>query len=212
LSTAVAPEGGGTASPKSGMYDEDAELKLNATAALGYTFDCWSGDITSTRQMPTLVMDGDKSITAHFKLYYSPSFSVVSSGMGNPLAASYTGSEHPIILIGSDGNEHEWSLYIPNIWLPVLEEETQLVACVGPEEKKAIETCYYDGPNIVRYQYRVVVRLRAAKTGATVATTTLSGSLPRQCMTEESYWLTELVGSNVSFLQVQEWLEKWVAP
>jgi hypothetical protein len=207
LSTSVTPVGGGEASPVSGMYDKGTEVRLDATAAPGYIFDYWSGDITSSSHMPTIVIDSDKSVTAHFKLYYSESFSMVAGGSGNPLAATYGGSEHPVILIGTDGNEHEWSSLLSSAWLSASEEEVQLVLCVGPEEKKVIQTCLYDGPDITRYQYYINVQLREAKTGRIVAQTKIYGSMPRACQQTEDYWLTELYGSHVDILQLEEWLE-----
>lgn len=206
LSTSVTPVGGGTASPVNGMYDKGTEVRLNATAAPGYIFDHWSGDITSSSQLPAIVMDSNKSVTAHFKLYYSESFSMVAGGSGNPLAATYGGSEHPVILIGSDGNEREWSSSLPRTWLPTSEEEVQLVLCVEPEETKVIQVCAYTGPDITRYQYYVKVILREAKTGRIVVQTTLYGSMPRACQQTEDYWLTELFGSHVDFIQIEEWL------
>jgi len=69
LNTNVDPGSGGTITPASGTYDADSEVTITAVAAPGYTFDHWSGDTTSTYSSVTIVMDSDKSVTAHFKAH-----------------------------------------------------------------------------------------------------------------------------------------------
>lgn len=141
----------------------------------------------------------------------SQMFSPVREGIGVPQAASYQGDIHPVVLLGSDGNKHEWSIHLPAEWLPVAVEQTQLVVFVGEEKGKIIETChFYSGPDIKRYQYSLDVVLHEAKTGEIVASTTLHGSLPRGCRHSEDWSLTRLAGSTVSFEQLQEWLEEFV--
>jgi len=82
LSTTVAPAGGGTVSPESGLYGAGTELTLKATAAPGYRFDYWSGDATGDSNPLTLVMDREKSVTAHFKAQYALSIAVAPAGGG----------------------------------------------------------------------------------------------------------------------------------
>ena len=208
LSTSVAPNGSGTISPEGGIYDGGTELTLAAAPADGYVFDHWSGDVTGDSTSVIITINNSSTIIAHFRMFFSEVFSQVVNGKGYPLANEYLGSEHPVILLGPSGNEHEWSDELPMEWLPRSAEETQLVVCVGEEEKRKIETCYYDGPDIKRYQYRLEINLIEAKTGYTIARTTLSGSMPRKCENEEPYSLTELRGTHVSFDQVQEWLQQ----
>lgn len=68
LSTEVDPSGAGMITPDSGTYDAGAEVTLVATAASGYAFDHWSGDVTGTSSPFTFFMDSNKSVTAHFKV------------------------------------------------------------------------------------------------------------------------------------------------
>ena len=49
-------------------YDHGASVVVTSTAATGYTFINWTGDVTSTDNPLTLTMDGDKSLTANYSL------------------------------------------------------------------------------------------------------------------------------------------------
>ena len=68
LTVSVSPAGGGTVTPDSGTYEEGTTVTLTATAAAGYIFDHWEGDITGTDATITVTMDGNKNITAVFVL------------------------------------------------------------------------------------------------------------------------------------------------
>ncbi|RMG39073.1 MAG: right-handed parallel beta-helix repeat-containing protein, partial [Methanobacteriota archaeon] len=52
--------------PILGTYDTATVVHLNAVPALGWKFDGYSGDLTSTSAMDSVVMDADKNITATF--------------------------------------------------------------------------------------------------------------------------------------------------
>ena len=211
LSVSVSPSGAGSVSPSEREYKSGVQLTLTASPADGYTFDHWSGNATGVSPSITINMNSDKDVTAHFRIFFSPTFSQICEGLGIPQSADYQGDEHPVVLLGSTGNKHDWSDELPIEWLPVVVEEIQLVVCVGEERDIKIETCEYMlGPNIERYQYSLHVKLREAKTGNAVAVTTLYGSPPRYCQYEEEYWLTRLEGSHVSFDQVEEWLSGYV--
>ncbi|MBT9147988.1 MAG: Internalin-A [Syntrophomonadaceae bacterium] len=72
LTVTVDPPEGGTVSlspeqPAEG-YEAGTEVTLTATAAPGYTFERWSGDVIGTDPIIMLTMDADKSVTAHFTL------------------------------------------------------------------------------------------------------------------------------------------------
>jgi len=209
LTTNISPSGAGNVSPSGGEYESGLNVTLTASPASGYLFDHWSGNASGTSSSITINMNTNKDVTAHFKIFFSPTFSQVCKGLGIPQAAAYQGNEHPVALLDSTGNKHAWSDELPIEWLPAVVEETQLVICVAEESEIKIETCHYYGPSIKRYRYELDVRLREAKTGKTVAVTTLHGSWPRACEHTESYWLTRLEGSHISFDQVQEWLSEY---
>ena len=64
-------------------YDHGASVVVTSTAATGYTFINWTGDVTSTDNPLTLTMDGDKSLTANYSLNtYTISGTVTLRGRG----------------------------------------------------------------------------------------------------------------------------------
>ena len=134
-------------------------------------------------------------------------------------AAAYTPGPglHPVVLLTSAGEplssvtwDVESTASLPADWLPTGMRFVELVACIE-ESRQAIETCAYTGPSITRYQYYLVIKLMAARTGQTVATETLRGDPPRQCQFSETYNLTEL-GVAVTGVALVDWLRPFVAP
>lgn len=212
LTVSVSPSNAGAISPTGGIYDAGTTVVLYANPASGFVFDHWGGDATGTSTTANIIMNGNKEIIAHFKIPIS--LSPVCKGIGVPEATAYQGSKHPVVLLGSDGKRHNWTDDLPIEWRPTTEEEIQLVACVGGEKEKALETCsYYATPpydKVTRYQYILDIKLREAKTGKIVASTTLRGSEPRACSQKEYYHVTKLEGSHISISEVQEWLHKYV--
>ena len=70
LTVDVDPAGSGIvtitpAQPPDG-YDARTMVTLNAMPNAGYTFDYWSGDVSSTDESTTMTMDSNKTVTAHF--------------------------------------------------------------------------------------------------------------------------------------------------
>jgi len=87
LSVSVSPSGAGSVSPSSGEYESGVQVTLTASPASGYTFDYWSGSASGTTSTITIIMDSDKSLTAHFEtiptapeVLFSDDFSDESSG------------------------------------------------------------------------------------------------------------------------------------
>ncbi len=135
----------------------------------------------------------------------------VCSGGGVAEAAAYAGGAlHPVILLRSSGEVHDWSDDLSGSWVPQSIQNAQLVACVDPEQEREIEVCAYDGPDITRYRYEESLRLVGARTGATVASTVLEGNDPRECQQTEPYDLTRLAGDPVSFAAAEDWLRAYV--
>ena len=69
LSINVYPPGGGTTDPAAGdhSYPENTIVTINATPLSGYAFDFWEGDVADVNSATTtIMMDGNKSLTAHF--------------------------------------------------------------------------------------------------------------------------------------------------
>lgn len=70
LTTSISPLGTGsvTLDPSGGNYQANTSVTLTADPNLGFEFDQWSGDASGTSSIITIVMDSNKSVTAHFKL------------------------------------------------------------------------------------------------------------------------------------------------
>ncbi|MFC2042495.1 hypothetical protein ACFLTV_03295, partial [Chloroflexota bacterium] len=68
LTITISPSRGGTVekAPDLSTYGEDMEVTLTARAASGYDFSEWSGDVSGSNSKKTVIMDGDKSVTANF--------------------------------------------------------------------------------------------------------------------------------------------------
>jgi uncharacterized repeat protein (TIGR02543 family) len=76
-------EGSGTvtANPSQGTYTSGTEVTLTATAATGWTFDRWEGDLTGNTNPATITMDADKTVTAVFT-QNSYTLTVTTTGNG----------------------------------------------------------------------------------------------------------------------------------
>ncbi len=61
-------EGQGTTNPGEGIhtYEEGYSVRITAIPDTGYLFSHWSGDITGSDNPETIIMDSDKTVTAHF--------------------------------------------------------------------------------------------------------------------------------------------------
>lgn len=140
--------------------------------------------------------------------------SQVSSGQGIDQAADYVeGPEpHPIVLLDLSGSKHHWTGKIPENWWPTSVADVELVALVGDQEGDAIQTCAYYGSDLTRWQYTLYVELREGKTAEMVDSITLYGTLPPICGEWKEASLRNKYGDQVSLDQLQEWLEKYVAP
>ena len=67
LSVNINPPQAGSVSPEGGRYKSGEHVPLTATADTGYTFDYWDGAATGSSNVVTIIMDSDKTVTAHFK-------------------------------------------------------------------------------------------------------------------------------------------------
>jgi len=67
----------------SGPYYYGAKVKLWANASTGSTFTGWSGSLSGTISPETLVMNGDKSVSAEFTLNNLYTLSITQNGTGS---------------------------------------------------------------------------------------------------------------------------------
>jgi hypothetical protein len=68
LLNVTAPNGSVTKSPNKNSYNSGEVVTLTATPDTGYHFSNWSGDASGTSSSTTIVMNGNKSVTANFAL------------------------------------------------------------------------------------------------------------------------------------------------
>lgn len=59
-------------SPAEGPYAEGTEVTLTARPDPGWVFDGWTGDLTGFRAEETFIMDGEKTVSASFRVPSSP--------------------------------------------------------------------------------------------------------------------------------------------
>lgn len=112
VATSVTPPDGGYISPSGGQYTAGTQVTLTAVPASGYTFNYWEGCASGSSPTIHIIMNSNKSVTAHFE-------SITSPPTPPPLPAviqevpQYTG------LISSNyawvygGKEWTWELQIP---------------------------------------------------------------------------------------------------
>jgi hypothetical protein len=69
LTTTVSPPGGGSVIPDCSAgcdYNIGSSVTLSPTPAMGYTFNSWTGDISSLNVPLTITMNGSRNITVNF--------------------------------------------------------------------------------------------------------------------------------------------------
>jgi len=70
-----------TRNPDRAAYNEGSSVELTAVPATGYHFVDWSGDLTGGTNPQNLLIDADKSVTAHFAInQYAVNVTVVGGG------------------------------------------------------------------------------------------------------------------------------------
>jgi len=81
LTTHVIPPDGGSISPDTGEYEENATVDLYATPNDEYVFSRWSGSLSETSNPITLKMTSNKTITAEFvKKQYELTITIEGEG------------------------------------------------------------------------------------------------------------------------------------
>ena len=92
LSTSVVGSGGISLNPPFSPYPSGTTVQVTANAATGWHFDHWTGDLSGSTNPTTILMDGNKSITAVFvQNEYTLTTSVTGSGgiVLDPAGGSY---------------------------------------------------------------------------------------------------------------------------
>ena len=140
-------------------------------------------------------------------------------------AATYTAGAgvHPMLafrtLNGTNYNRD--SRVGTDTWAAKTLGEAQLVLC-EEDTSVLVEACPYTIQStgttrtLNRMQNQLKLRLIAAKTGQVVASQTLLGTKPRECMEQESFpsgtATMSVSGDAVTVTDIQSWLRTYVAP
>jgi hypothetical protein len=96
LTVNISPVGGGTVAknPDQATYTYGTNVALTANANPGWTFSAWSGNLTGNANPATIIMDGNKMVTATFVEGEVFTLTVNTSGNGTvnktPDQATYT--------------------------------------------------------------------------------------------------------------------------
>ncbi|GEM_PF-2922655 len=86
--TVLATDGGVSRSPDQTTYDSSTSVQLTATPALGFHFLNWTGDLTGSENPATIVMNGNKTVTANFQANTTSTFLLWTGGAGDGLWSS----------------------------------------------------------------------------------------------------------------------------
>jgi hypothetical protein len=103
LQLTVQGEGTVTTDPSQDVYDSGEQVSLTASAASGWRFSGWQGDLTGNANPATLEMDSDKEVTAVFVEEDTEQFSleITVEGEGsvsaNPAKEEYDDGEQIIL-------------------------------------------------------------------------------------------------------------------
>lgn len=116
LSTQVSGTGSVSLSPAGGVYEEGTVVTLTATPGTSYDFINWGGDLTGTANPATIVMDGDKTVTAVFEedIQEPEQFTLTVSTSGNgSVSLSPAGGAYDegtvVTLTASAGSDYEFT-------------------------------------------------------------------------------------------------------
>lgn len=96
LTMAVNPAGAGTTDPAAGdhIYNSGTVVNISATAATGYEFSNWTGDVADANSAATTVtMDADETVTANFSQLAIDINDLCASVQGENILLEWTGAD-----------------------------------------------------------------------------------------------------------------------
>lgn len=100
LTVSIVGSGTVSKSPDANAYASGISVRLTATPASGYAFSGWSGEFTGSTNPATVIMTGDKTVTANFDVarsYTFPSYTNVPEGFSHQ-----TYLDSPVLTIRQD--------------------------------------------------------------------------------------------------------------
>lgn len=97
LTTAVTPAGSGTVSPAGANIEKGKTVSLTAIPTGNYVFEKWEGGYSGTSNPAEILMDGNKSVTAVFKVKgYPLNITIVGKGsVKETIITNPSGREYP---------------------------------------------------------------------------------------------------------------------
>jgi len=112
ITTQVQGQGDIIITPQQASYMNGTEITLTASAETGWTFDHWSGNLSGSQNPATLLMDEDKSVTAHFiPLVYNLSITIHGNGTISPSEGNHSYSVGTEITISSEASDGAYFNY-----------------------------------------------------------------------------------------------------
>ena len=97
LTLNISPNGAGTLSKSSGVFNDNETVSVLATANENYNFDGWTGSVTSNNNPLSITMDSDKTITANFSVELCEiDYSLLQTGI-NRLSSHYQPMNVPFV-------------------------------------------------------------------------------------------------------------------
>ena len=109
LTTAVSPSSAGTVVASTGYYPSGSTVSITATAASGYQFNGFSGDLSGSTSPQSLLMNAPHTVTANFGCGYS--FGPTTSSVA---PSAFNGS-----VAVSAGNGCQWTAISNSPWLSI---------------------------------------------------------------------------------------------
>lgn len=109
LTTNVQGQGDITLNPSGGIYDSDTTVQITANPDSGWYFDHWEGALSGSENPETILMDGNKTVTAVFEqdviVQYALTTSIIGgNGSISPASRTYTeGTVVPLVATPDPG-------------------------------------------------------------------------------------------------------------
>jgi HEAT repeat protein len=128
-----------------------------------------------------------------------------------------SGDIHPMVIINSSGEKHEYTDSLPLAWRAFYPEELEVVICLEDQTTEVVEKCKYThsslpAPFNIRYinrkQYKQEGVLYAVVTGKKLADISISGSKPNSCPSSAKS-IKDIFGSETTYAQLETWLKNF---
>ena len=96
-------QGSGTVTPASGAVDIGTTAQITATPATGWRFDHWTGDASGNANPVSVLMDGNKTVTAVF--VETPTLTTLAQGSGTVTPSSVTLDKGSTVQVSATASE-----------------------------------------------------------------------------------------------------------